>query len=119
MNMAKERYRVVVIPGDGIGPEVVGAALHVREPLSERFDLVRREAGLGYYKRTGRPYPEGFFEELRRADAVLKGPLPRPSAPAGTGASTSRYGRPSTSTRTSAPAGATPGSPRGCSTSWW
>jgi len=41
------------------------------------------EAGLAYYKRAGRPYPEGFFDVLRSADAVLKGPLATPIGPGG------------------------------------
>ena len=81
--MARQRYRVAVIPGDGIGPEVVEAALKALEPVSHRFDLVRLEAGLAYYKRTGRPYPSDFFDRLREADAVLKGPLATPVGPGG------------------------------------
>jgi len=79
----KRRYHVVVIPGDGIGPEVVEAALHAIGPVLDRLELERVEAGLGYYERTGRPYPEGFLDRLRSADAVLKGPLATPVGPGG------------------------------------
>ena len=81
--MAKARYRIVVIPGDGIGPEVVRAALHALEPVLGRLELVEARAGLSYYRETGRPYPEGFFELLSSADAVLKGPLATPVGPGG------------------------------------
>jgi len=77
------RYHVVVIPGDGIGPEVVKAALHAIEPVSERIEFEQVEAGLAYYRRTGKPYPEGFFEKLEEADATLKGPLATPVGPQG------------------------------------
>lgn len=76
------RYHVVVIPGDGIGPEVIAAARRVIEPLGF-FELEELEAGLAYYKRTGRPYPDDFLDRLRAADAVLKGPLATPVGPGG------------------------------------
>ena len=81
--MAKKSYSVVVIPGDGIGPEVVSAALHAIEPVSHRLRIEEVRAGLAYYQETGRPYPEGFFEKLRAADAVFKGPLATPVGPGG------------------------------------
>ncbi len=81
--MAHRRYRVVVIPGDGIGPEVVSAALHALGPIRDRLDIEEVRAGLAYYRETGRPYPEGFFDKLRSADAVLKGPLATPVGPGG------------------------------------
>lgn len=81
--MASRRYRVVVIPGDGIGPEVVSAALHALGPVRERLEIEEVRAGLAYYRETGRPYPEGFFDKLRSADAVLKGPLATPVGPGG------------------------------------
>lgn len=76
-------YHVVVIPGDGIGPEVVEAALHAVEPVTAGIEFERLEAGLAYYRRTGKPYPEDFFDRLRGADAVLKGPLATPVGPGG------------------------------------
>jgi len=81
--LGKDRYHIVVIPGDGIGPEVVEAALHALSPLAERFDYEYVRAGLAYYNETGKPYPEDFLDRLRSADAVLKGPLATPVGPHG------------------------------------
>jgi isocitrate dehydrogenase (NAD+) len=77
------RHRVVVIPGDGIGPEVVEAALHAIEPVSADIEFTMVRAGLAYYRETGKPYPDNFFETLSAADAVLKGPLATPVGPGG------------------------------------
>jgi len=78
----KQRYRVLVIPGDGVGPEVIEAALRALEPLSGLLEYEAAEAGLGYYRRTGKPYPENLLDMIRAADATLKGPL---ATPVGTG----------------------------------
>ena len=77
------RLHVVVIPGDGIGPEVVEAALYAIEPVTAGIEFERIEAGLAYFKKTGKPYPEDFFDKLREADAVFKGPLATPVGPQG------------------------------------
>ncbi len=78
----KQRYRVLVIPGDGVGPEVIEAALRALEPLSGLLEYEAAEAGLGYYRRTGKPYPGNLLDMIRGADATLKGPL---ATPVGTG----------------------------------
>ncbi len=66
------RYRIAVIPGDGIGPEVIEAALHVIEPLVDA-EFVEGEAGDEVAERTGEPLPEETLELCREADAVLFG----------------------------------------------
>jgi len=72
---------VAVIPGDGIGPEIIGATLRVLEALGADLDLVTVRAGLEEYKRTGRPISEEAMETIRRSDAVLKGPIATPAGP--------------------------------------
>lgn len=76
------RYHIVLIPGDGIGPEVTAAARRVLEVVGV-FDIEEVEAGLAYYNRTGKPFPDDFLDKLRAADAVLKGPLATPVGPGG------------------------------------
>lgn len=75
--MAK-RYRVGFVRGDGVGPEIVDAALEVVPHLELDVELVELKAGYGLYERTGRAVEEGFFEEARELDAIIKGPLYTP-----------------------------------------
>ncbi len=65
-------YRIAVVPGDGIGPEVIEAALHVIEPLIDA-EFVECEAGDACAERRGDPLPEETLETCREADAVLFG----------------------------------------------
>jgi len=76
-------YRIVVIPGDGIGPEIVQATLTVLEAVQRlnggfRLDLDERQAGAGEYLQTGRNIAEETLAACRAADAVLKGPVGLP-----------------------------------------
>ena len=73
--MSLARYRIATIPGDGIGPEVMEAAVKVLRALEDRggigFDFVRLEAGDGLKARTGVALPPETLDEVRRSDAVL------------------------------------------------
>lgn len=83
-------YRVVVIAGDGIGPEIMDAALAVLEAVQHgaAFSLALefRSAGAGEYQRTGRSISEESLEACKSARAVLKAPVgdPQVRAPDGT-----------------------------------
>ncbi len=72
------QYRVVLVPGDGVGPEIMVFAEKLLSSI-EGIELIRIEAGLAYYERTGQPYPSDFEELVLSADAVIKGPLATPS----------------------------------------
>lgn len=75
------KYKVGLIVGDGIGPEVISEALKVLEAIGAPIEFFEIDAGLEYFKRTGRPVdPEGL-EEARKAGALLKGPLTTPPGP--------------------------------------
>ena len=86
---ATRRYRVVLIPGDGIGPEVTAAAVAALEAAARAggFTLAfeRHEAGAGEYRRTGRAMSEETFAACRAADGVLKGPVGLPEVRAADG----------------------------------
>ncbi len=74
MNMTK--YRIATIPGDGIGPEVMAAAVSVLEGLQEvrkdlSFEFIELQAGDGLKERTGVALPPETLEEVRRSDAGL------------------------------------------------
>lgn len=73
---------LVVIPGDGIGPELVAGALEVLERAAAldgfAYAVTTVEAGAGAYRKTGRALPPDALERLRAADGVLKGPVGLP-----------------------------------------
>ena len=77
-------YRITVIPGDGIGPEVMAEALKVlREVESHfpglRFDCKEFRAGARCYKETGTDLPSETLEACKTADAILFGSTGDPS----------------------------------------
>jgi tartrate dehydrogenase/decarboxylase / D-malate dehydrogenase len=65
---------VAVIPGDGVGTEVVEAGLHVLRAAAERhgFVLATDELPWGseHYRQTGAMMPAGAIDELRGYDAL-------------------------------------------------
>ncbi|MGH3034389.1 MAG: 3-isopropylmalate dehydrogenase [Gaiellaceae bacterium] len=63
--------RVVVLPGDGIGPEVAAAAVRVLEALPLDLELEERPFGGAAIRETGDPLPEETLAACREADAVL------------------------------------------------
>lgn len=67
-------YNVVYIPGDGIGPEVVKAAMKVVDATGVECDWQEAHAGLALFEETGDPLPEATLAAIRGADATLKGP---------------------------------------------
>src|SRR3546814_19645735 len=70
---------VTLIPGDGIGPEIVEATLAVLDALEVSFDWDVQQAGLAGVKATGDPLPEAVLDSIRRTRLALKGPLETPS----------------------------------------
>ena len=74
--------RLVSLPGDGIGQEVVGAALYVLRAAGERWDVRFAvepvDAGAARHARTGVVYTEDDFALCRAADAILLGALGLP-----------------------------------------
>jgi len=75
--MAK-KYRVGVIRGDGIGPEIIDATLSIIPYLDLDMEIIELQAGYEFYRRTGKVVEDGFFDTVRKLDAVLKGPLYTP-----------------------------------------
>jgi 3-isopropylmalate dehydrogenase len=70
--------RVVCLPGDCIGPEVMGVARRVLERLAPDLELEEHPFGGTAIRATGTPLPPPTLEACRGADAVLKGPLGDP-----------------------------------------
>jgi isocitrate dehydrogenase (NAD+) len=68
-----------LIPGDGIGPEIVEATLAALEALGAPFEWERQVAGLEGIKEAGDPLPAKTIESIKRTRLALKGPLETPS----------------------------------------
>jgi isocitrate dehydrogenase (NAD+) len=69
---------VVLIPGDGIGPEVSGAALEVLAALGVPLEWERVEAGADVATRYGSALPDAALNAVRAAGVALKGPISTP-----------------------------------------
>lgn len=76
-----KNYRIAVVPGDGIGNEIVPAATEVLKAVTmNKFgvDLTWFDWGAGYYKRTGEFMPAKGLDILREFDAILFGAVGLP-----------------------------------------
>ena len=73
------RIPATLIPGDGIGPEIVDATLAALDALGAPFDWDRQIAGLGGVTSCGDPLPPATLDSIRRTRLALKGPLETPS----------------------------------------
>src|SRR5437879_7114202 len=76
-------FRIALLPGDGIGPEVVAEAVRVLDAVQSRGvapALAHEElsVGAGEYLRSGDPLPPPVFERLREFDAILLGAMGLP-----------------------------------------
>jgi len=69
----KDRYQIAIVPGDGIGREVMEATLFVLDSLGIDFDYVYGEAGDECLEKTGTALPAETLEIIRNADACLFG----------------------------------------------
>jgi len=76
-------HRVAVIPGDGIGPEVVAEALRCVEAAGVDLDTVTHDLGAARYLRSGEVLPEEILADLRSCDAILLGAVGSPEVPPG------------------------------------
>ena len=68
-----------LIPGDGIGPEIIDATLAALDTLGAPFVWDRQIAGLEGMKSAGDPLPPKTIDSIRRTHLALKGPLETPS----------------------------------------
>lgn len=81
--MATRTHRVVLIRGDGIGPELVDAAVAVLEAVERsvggfHLELDLHEGGAELYRRSGYNLAPESIEAIRQADATMKGPVGLP-----------------------------------------
>ncbi len=75
-------YRVTLIPGDGVGPEVTEATTRVLEATGVEFDWDIQNAGEEVYNKEGNPLPDRVLESIKNNKIAIKGPI---TTPVGTG----------------------------------
>ncbi|RBY77437.1 3-isopropylmalate dehydrogenase [Blastococcus sp. TF02-09] len=75
--------RLAVIPGDGIGPEVVAEGLKVLREVAPDLETTSYDLGAARWQRTGELLPDTVLDELRGHDAILLGAIGDPSVPPG------------------------------------
>ncbi|MGA2976524.1 MAG: NADP-dependent isocitrate dehydrogenase [Spirochaetia bacterium] len=76
---AAGRKLVTVIPGDGVGPEVITAARRVVEAAGAKVEWEERQAGARVFKQgIASGVPQDTLESIRKTRVVLKGPLETP-----------------------------------------
>jgi homoisocitrate dehydrogenase len=71
-------YRICLLPGDGIGPEVIGQAARILLALEMDLTFEQGEIGFGAYQKLGSPLPEETLSKIRAADATLFGAVTTP-----------------------------------------
>lgn len=73
----KEKYWIVLLPGDGVGVEVVRESVKILKTFSEhsgvQFELEEIPCGGSYYVEHGLEWPIGSFEKCKGSDAILLG----------------------------------------------
>jgi tartrate dehydrogenase/decarboxylase/D-malate dehydrogenase len=74
-------YRIALLPGDGVGPEVIAEARGVVDALGLPLEWTELPWGSAHYHKHGRMMPEDALETLRAHDAVLLGAIGDPSVP--------------------------------------
>ncbi len=79
------RHKIALIPGDGIGTEVVPEGVRVLEAAARKFDLsfdwLELPWSCQYYARHGRMMPEDGFDQIRHHDAIYLGAVGFPGVP--------------------------------------
>src|SRR5438309_5382452 len=73
-----KKIPATLIPGDGIGPEVVEATVKVLDALGQPFEWDVQQAGMAGVKSAGDPLPDAAVQSIRERRLALKGPLTTP-----------------------------------------
>ena len=83
--MTGRTHRIAVLPGDGIGPEVVEATLTVLNAIQKvddvKLELLKGEAGFDVISKYGTNLPAKTVDMIKKTDACLKGPMTTPEEP--------------------------------------
>ncbi|WP_437792374.1 isocitrate/isopropylmalate dehydrogenase family protein [Sorangium sp. So ce693] len=76
--MTSQKHPATLIPGDGIGPEIVDATLRALDTLGAPFEWETCVAGMAGVKDAGDPLPRATLDSIHRTKLALKGPLETP-----------------------------------------
>src|SRR4030042_6947832 len=76
------RYKITLIPGDGVGPEITEAAVKVVEATGVDIEWDIVNAGADVYEKEGTVLPDRVIESLKKNKVGIKGPI---TTPVGTG----------------------------------
>ncbi|HDD65071.1 MAG TPA: 3-isopropylmalate dehydrogenase, partial [Firmicutes bacterium] len=83
----KKVYKIGVIPGDGIGPEIIREGIKVLKAVAEKFDFslefIEYDFGGERYLKTGETLPDSAIEEFKKLDAIYLGAVGHPDVPPG------------------------------------
>ena len=71
-------HKVTLIPGDGIGPEVVNATVRILEATGVKFDWESYAAGAEAYEKYHEYIPKELVDSIERTKVGLKGPVTTP-----------------------------------------
>jgi isocitrate dehydrogenase (NAD+) len=77
-----KRYRIVLLLGDGTGPELAAVTRQVIDATGVGIDWIEAEAGVDVYAKEGTPLPKRTLDAIREAGLALKAPV---TTPVGTG----------------------------------
>ena len=77
-----KKYKIGLIPGDGIGPEILREGVKVLKAVSERFnfeiEFIEYDFGGERYLKTGETLPDSAIEEFKKLDAIYLGAVGHP-----------------------------------------
>ena len=76
-------YHICLLPGDGIGPEVINEAARLLKALPLQAEFEYGDIGFAAYQKHGSPLPDATLETIRRSDATLFGAVTTPPNIAG------------------------------------
>ena len=78
-NYSMKNYKIALLAGDGIGPEIMREAVKIFRLIEERndvvFTLIEADFGAAAYFKCGHPFPEETKAICDEADAIIKGPI--------------------------------------------
>ncbi|MCX7913635.1 MAG: isocitrate/isopropylmalate family dehydrogenase, partial [Thermodesulfovibrionales bacterium] len=71
-------HKITLIPGDGVGPELIEVTKNVLEATGVQFDWDVQEAGEDVYRIEGTPLPQRVVDSIKKNKVALKGPVTTP-----------------------------------------
>ncbi|OQA91466.1 MAG: 3-isopropylmalate dehydrogenase [Elusimicrobia bacterium ADurb.Bin231] len=85
--MSEKKYKIGVLPGDGVGPEIIVEGLKVLDAASKKtgvkYELINYDFGGDRYLKTGEVLPDSAIQEFKKLDAIYLGAVGHPDVKAG------------------------------------